>query len=177
MNSVRGCQLSCTYCAMGQLMAGLGRRERLALAARRTVARIRRKLGLIRAVPALGAPPFAPGRGAAGGAFQPGELVRVRPMVEIEAMLVGWKTQGLEFMPGMARYCGATLRVMKRVRYFFDEREWKMLRCSAVLLEGAICDGADIFDKEGCDRSCFFFWKDAWLERIPAGEATGGPRP
>jgi hypothetical protein len=66
----------------------------------------------------------------------------------------------------MTRYCGTTQRVMKRVQFFFDERAWKMVRCRAVLLEAVICDGRDMGAGEGCDRSCFFYWKDAWLERL-----------
>lgn len=85
-------------------------------------------------------------------------------------MLVNGQTQGLEFLPGMARYCGTSLRVMKRVRYFFDERGWKMRKCNAVLLEGGICDGRDMRDKEGCDRSCYFFWRDSWLEKVQDGD-------
>jgi hypothetical protein len=33
---------------------------------------------------------------------------------------------------------------------------------NTVLLEGVMCDG--IF---GCDRSCFQFWREAWLRRVP----------
>lgn len=34
---------------------------------------------------------------------------------------------------------------------------------NTVLLEGAICDGSQF---GGCDRSCMFFWNEAWLQRI-----------
>jgi hypothetical protein len=38
---------------------------------------------------------------------------------------------------------------------------------NTVLLDGAICDGWG----GKCDRSCFFFWREAWLRRVEsAGE-------
>jgi len=31
---------------------------------------------------------------------------------------------------------------------------------------GAICDGIGMYDKEGCDRSCFYFWTDRWSANL-----------
>jgi hypothetical protein len=33
---------------------------------------------------------------------------------------------------------------------------------NTVLLEGVMC--RDLYD---CDRSCFHFWREAWLRRMP----------
>lgn len=98
--------------------------------------------------------------------LQSGDVVVVRSLKEIELTLEDGKTGGLQFMPGMAQYCGMRTRVFKRVRYMFDERAWGMLKCNAVLLEGVICNGKNMYDQEGCDRSCFFFWKDTWLRKV-----------
>lgn len=35
---------------------------------------------------------------------------------------------------------------------------------NTVLLEGAMCDGKAF---SGCDRSCFHFWREVWLRRVP----------
>jgi hypothetical protein len=168
MDRVAGCQLSSVYREMGSLTTELGFADRLRFATRSLFSSFRRRLGALPPAAADGGSGCARPGGAGRrrrDALQPGELVRVRSLEEITATLVDGKTQGLEFMPGMARYCGSTVRVMKRVRCIFDEREWKMRRCDSVLLEGAVCDGRNLFDSEGCDRSCFYFWKDAWLEK------------
>lgn len=100
--------------------------------------------------------------------FKDGELVRILPLEKIKKTLDSkGRCEGLQFMMGMAKFCGREVRILKRVRMMFDERLWKMVRIkNAYLLDGVICDGRDVFDGEGCDRSCFFFWKDLWLERI-----------
>ena len=37
-----------------------------------------------------------------------------------------------------------------------------------VMLDGVYCESApyDRQDWAGCDRTCFLFWKEAWLERV-----------
>jgi len=100
--------------------------------------------------------------------FSSGEAVLIRPYHEIQATLdADGCCEGLWFMPGMKKHCGRQAKILKRVRTIFDERNWKMVRIrNAYLLEGLICDGRDVFDGEGCDRSCYYFWKDKWLQRI-----------
>jgi hypothetical protein len=100
--------------------------------------------------------------------IQPGDWVEVLSYEEIRATLDDKNTfQGLQFMEGMKRFCGQRLRVRKEVRMLFDERAWRMLRVRRprYLLDDAICDGKGMFDQEGCDRSCFFFWAEAWLRK------------
>jgi hypothetical protein len=74
---------------------------------------------------------------------------------------------GLQFMEGMKRFCGQRLVVRKKVRMMFDERARRMVRISRnrYILDGAICDGKGQYDREGCDRCCFYFWSDRWLRR------------
>lgn len=97
-----------------------------------------------------------------------GDLVRVRPREEILATLDAWKElKGCYFMPEMWAYAGTTQRVLKPVERIVDERDYRVRKCrGVVLLEGAICPGTELFGK--CDRSCFFFWREEWLEKIEA---------
>jgi hypothetical protein len=98
--------------------------------------------------------------------MQSGDLVRVRTREEIEAALDSSnKLKGCLFMPEMWDYCGTEQRVLKPVDRFLDERNYRVRRTRGiVLLEGAICQGT--LYPEGCDHSCFFFWREEWLEKI-----------
>lgn len=95
-----------------------------------------------------------------------GDLVRVRSREEIEATLDYWKQlKGCLLMPEMWPYCGTTQRVLKSVERIVDERDYRVRKCrGVVLLEGVICPGTELFGK--CDRCCFFFWREEWLEKI-----------
>jgi len=102
--------------------------------------------------------------------LQEGERVRVKTLEQIRATLdeVG-DCQGLGFMPVQAAFCGRESTVHKRVERFFDERTRRMLRIrNTVILSGVYCEppagGTD--DYSGCHRTCFLFWKEAWLERV-----------
>jgi hypothetical protein len=101
--------------------------------------------------------------------LQPADLVRVKTYEEIQKTLdENGRCEGCAFTFAMQQYCGRTFRVHKRINLFFDERSWKMLKTkNMVILEGAYCHSApDVpLDWAGCDRSCFLFWKEAWLER------------
>ncbi|NOZ61327.1 MAG: hypothetical protein GXO74_06565 [Calditrichaeota bacterium] len=98
--------------------------------------------------------------------LQQGDLVKVLAEEEIRITL-DQKNQlkGCVFMDGMWDYCGTTQRVFKRVEKFMDERDYLMKKSNGiVLLEGAICNGTKAFGP--CDRSCFFFWREEWLEKV-----------
>ena len=97
-----------------------------------------------------------------------GDMVLVLPFEEIKKVLdKNNQTQGLVFMTAMKKYCGTKKKVIKKVNYIFDEHEWKMRKIkNVVLLDGVICRGEDMYSKEGCDRFCFYFWKEAWLKKI-----------
>jgi hypothetical protein len=90
----------------------------------------------------------------------------VRAREEIEATLDGKnKLKGCLFVAEMWDYCGTEQRVLKPIEQFLDERDYRVRRTSGiVLLEGAVCQGTDYL--KGCDRSCFFFWREEWLEPI-----------
>jgi hypothetical protein len=97
-----------------------------------------------------------------------GDLVRVRTMEEIQVMLDPFReTRGCAFLEDMYQYCGTQQRVFKSMERFLDERDYKVKKVSGViLLENVICSGTPAFGK--CDRSCFLFWREEWLEKITA---------
>lgn len=96
--------------------------------------------------------------------LQPGELIEVKSWEEIGQTLdPASKAAGLLFMPEMRAFCGMKLRVRKQVHRIVIENGGGVRRLyHTVLLDNAICDGARV----GCDRSCYFFWREAWLRRV-----------
>lgn len=104
--------------------------------------------------------------GTVGSSLQPGDLVEVRSIKEIFATLNGKdKVKGLRFNPEMAKFCGKRFRVYKRLDKIIVETtgELRNVRTPTVLLEGVLCDGRA---HGGCDRSCFCFWREAWLKKV-----------
>jgi hypothetical protein len=110
--------------------------------------------------------------------FQPGDWVKVRSLEEIQATLNHWnQVKGCGFMPEMAAYCGTVQRVLKPMTRFVDERNLTVKKASGiVLLDRVMCQGTAGFGH--CDRSCFFFWREEWLEKIgaPADREQRDPR-
>jgi hypothetical protein len=48
---------------------------------------------------------------------------------------------------------------------FLDERDYKVKKARGIiLLEGVICRGTPVFGR--CDRCCYLFWREEWLEKI-----------
>lgn len=99
----------------------------------------------------------------------PGDMVRIKSEYQIKATLDGWNSlKGCVFMEEMWPYCGSVHRVFKRVNQFLDERTYLVRKCRGiVLLENLICTGTKDFGP--CDRSCYLFWREEWLEKIDAG--------
>lgn len=96
-----------------------------------------------------------------------GDLVRVKYKEEIEATLnhLG-QSRGCTFIADiMTPYCGTVHRVLKSMERFVDERDLRVKKCKGlILLEGVMCKGTTEFGR--CDRSCFLFWREEWLEKI-----------
>jgi hypothetical protein len=108
--------------------------------------------------------------------LQPGEIVEVKSEEEIRRTLdAGGKNRNLGFMPEMWDYCGRQLRVLKRVEKICLENEPRTVRRleNTVILEGAFCKGSGI----GCDRACFYFWRECWLERISSDAVAPNSQP
>lgn len=99
----------------------------------------------------------------------PGDLVQVKSAEEIAATLDSEdKLHGLAFLPGMAPFCGRQFRVFKRMETLYQEESGQVRRMkNTVLLEAVYCDGLLM----RCDRSCFYFWREAWLRRV-SGETS-----
>lgn len=103
--------------------------------------------------------------------LQAGERVRVKTVMEVARTLdTDGKHKGMTYLPAvMDRFAGRTFTVRKRVDHFFDERNWRMLHLSdSVILDEVFCEPEEHVDCEyaGCQRTCFLFWKEAWLERV-----------
>ena len=98
--------------------------------------------------------------------FSAGELVRVRSKGDIKATLNAWnELKGCMFMDAQWEYCNTTQRVLKPVERFVDERDYRVKKAKGlVLLEGVICNGT--VDYGRCDRACFYFWREEWLDKL-----------
>lgn len=103
---------------------------------------------------------------AAAGGLQAGDRVRVKSREAIQTTLSRWnELKGCSFMEEMQAYCGTSQRVLKRIEKFLDERTYRIKKCRGiVILEGVMCEGTKDFG--ACDRCCFFFWREEWLEKI-----------
>jgi hypothetical protein len=104
--------------------------------------------------------------GAEKGHLEAGDFVRVRSKDEILATLNPWRQlKNCTFMPEQEQYCGTRQRVLKRLERFVDERDYRVKKVNGiVLLEGLNCQGT--LDYGRCDRACFYFWREEWLDRI-----------
>jgi hypothetical protein len=98
--------------------------------------------------------------------FNPGDKVLVKSKDKIQVTLNYWnELKGCSFLPEMWQYCGTIQRVLKPVQRFVDERDCRVKKVKGVyLLEGVICQGFELYG--GCDRACFYFWREEWLEEL-----------
>jgi hypothetical protein len=100
--------------------------------------------------------------------LQPGDIVRIKSREEIEATLnADLLNRGMGFDAEMARFCGRTARVARRVEHIIDEHTGRMLhmRSPCLVLEGIICEGAF---SASCPRSITPYWREIWLEKVPS---------
>jgi hypothetical protein len=103
---------------------------------------------------------------AASQGLVAGQLVRVKSREEIQATLDDWNyLKGCGFMEEMWPFCGTDQRVLKPVKWFLDERDYRFKRTRGIVfLEGLYCQGT--IDYGRCDRNCYYFWREEWLEPI-----------
>jgi hypothetical protein len=107
--------------------------------------------------------------------LRPGELVQIKSEEEVRRTLdASGKNLGLGFMPEMWPYCGRQGRVLRRVEKICLEEASRTVRAmkNTVILEGLFCQGNSI----GCDRACFYFWRECWLKRVPSSSMGPGQR-
>jgi hypothetical protein len=99
--------------------------------------------------------------------FKKGERVQISSYEKIKETLDEKNCyEGLIFMDSMAKFCDGDYEVLRKVKWCYDEHSKKMLRCkNIVVLKDLVCDGKGILDGKDCDRSCLFFWKEAWLKK------------
>ena len=100
--------------------------------------------------------------------FRPGDRVRILPYEKIKETLDENNCcEGLFFMNSMAKFCGGDYKVLREVKWLYEEHSMKMLRCKdIVVLKDIVCDGKRILGGRDCDRSCAHFWKKTWLEKV-----------
>jgi hypothetical protein len=98
--------------------------------------------------------------------LQPGELVRIKAKEEILKTLDSdRRNRGMGFDEEMARYCGQTARVLRRVDRCIDEKTGRMLwmKNPCIVLDGIVCGGVY---HANCPREFLPFWREVWLERV-----------
>ncbi len=97
--------------------------------------------------------------------LNPGERVRVLDRDSIlETLDANGCLDGLLFAPEMERFCGREFRVLKQVHRVVDYYGGgERVLHATYLLDGVRCEGS--IPHPRCDRSCFFFWRRAWLCR------------
>jgi hypothetical protein len=103
--------------------------------------------------------------------MEPGEWVEVRSLEEIIRTLDrGGRTDGLYFMPEMEEFCGQKHRIFKKfdIVRLESTAEVRRLKRPFISLEGVYCSGEH---HEGCDRSCYHFWREEWLRQVPDDRA------
>jgi hypothetical protein len=90
----------------------------------------------------------------------------VRALDEIKETLDPFgELKGCSFLEEMSKYCGTEQKVFRVMRLFMDERDYKMKKTRGIiLLENIFCNGTAAFGQ--CDRSCFLFWREEWLQKI-----------
>jgi hypothetical protein len=97
--------------------------------------------------------------------LQPGEVVRVRGMLEILRTLDrNGCNRGMEFKPEMFQFCGRRYPVIYNMQRRIDERsgELKGFRSPCIVLESVYCEGQRSF----CQRSNYHYWREIWLSRV-----------
>ncbi len=110
--------------------------------------------------------------------LQPGDLVRVRPHKEILATIdKRTNNRGMGFDAEMVPYCGKVFRVRTRVEKFIDERTGyiKRMKTPAVILDGVYCQSRYSENRLFCPRGIFAWWREVWLEKVPAAALKGAP--
>ncbi len=78
--------------------------------------------------------------------------------------------RGMGFQAEMARFCGRTATVARRVTQILDEKTGRMIymKNPCIVLEGIVCEGAY---NASCPRAIPTYWREIWLERV--SDTTG----
>jgi hypothetical protein len=96
-------------------------------------------------------------------------FARVRPAEEIEARLdLAGRTDGLTFMPEMARFAGRRFPVLEVIPLVYEHDRYVKTRVPVYILQGLHCSGAAGGASGPCERSCALLWHEDWLVVEPA---------
>jgi hypothetical protein len=101
-----------------------------------------------------------------------GEIVRVKPFGEILKTLdSNYRNRGLYFDAEMVPFTERNYKVDKVLKQIIDERTSKMVRfkADAIRLENTVCEARYAKCRRFCPRAIHPFWREIWLERVPAG--------
>ena len=97
------------------------------------------------------------------------ELRIVSTMHERKALMADL-ADGFVALPGgvgtLEEFCEAEQTILKIVTHVFSERHCRIYRPPVFqyILENSICDGDVACLPSRCDRSCYFFWHERWME-------------
>lgn len=100
--------------------------------------------------------------------LQTGDIVRVKKAHEIHKILDRRKRfGGCPFAREMYIHCDQAYRVLKPIRSFYDEAKRRVCKNKKmVILENVTCSGKFRLYPWRCNRTCFFFWREEWLEKV-----------
>jgi hypothetical protein len=119
----------------------------------------------------------ATGTAVRADALRVGDWVQVKNREQIIATLDGGgRVDGLPFMPEMLAFAGRSLRVDAVTHRTCDTVKTSGTSGTTRRMEGAVhlsgvrCDGSA---HGGCQARCLLYWKEHWLEAVPAGARPG----
>jgi len=107
--------------------------------------------------------------------LQPGEWVRVKSNDSIRATLnPTGRNRGMRFDIEMVQYCNEVMQVQRRVHRIIDEPTGKMvdMKNPCIVLKDGYCRGHCTPRRLGCPRATDSYWREIWLERVPAPGST-----
>ena len=108
--------------------------------------------------------------------LQVGEWARVKSYEDILATChTDNRNRGMGFDGEMVPFCGKTYRVLARVDHILNEKTGKMMNMKnpCVILDNVVCEGRYSECRMFCPRAIFPYWREIWLERVPAPAGKG----
>ncbi len=110
--------------------------------------------------------------------LQPGEVVRVKPHLEIlRTVDAENRNRGMHWDAELVPYCGGTYKVLKRVTRIIGEQTGKMqeMKNPCIILDSVVCQARYSSCRMFCPKSMYPYWREIWLERVSpdaAGESA-----
>ncbi|MGH9808800.1 MAG: hypothetical protein ACRD9W_16400, partial [Terriglobia bacterium] len=108
--------------------------------------------------------------------LQAGDYVRIKPQAEIETTLnKHGRNRGLSFDgEEMAPYCARVVKVRRRVTRIIEEPTGRMLEMKqpCIMLDGVVCEALYASCRLNCPRAIPSYWREIWLQRVPAPDAA-----